>query len=225
MKRLWAFTLVEVLIAVVLIGVLLIGALTLTAPYAADLQWDRLFDRLEQRMLDTNTYALAGVSMAKAVDEEAGVESIPEMYHLFFQKGEAGELWYLESRPTLPGDAALPGHNRFVTFQQKVDLDIPVLALEQILLVDEIQKTTGRSSDSVLLTWQNPFAQLSFRFDHSLSVAGGALTDTFRLDEQDEECALFPKTCFLSLSYERPESEERYKMVFDLQKGIYRDFY
>lgn len=216
---------VEILIAVVLICILLIGALALTAPYAADLQWDRLFDRLEQRFLDTNTYALAGVSMAKAVDEEADVSSIPEMYHLFFKKGDAGEIWYLETRPLLPGESAPSGHNRHITFQQRVDLDVPVLQLEQILLVDEIEKTTGESSDSVLVTWANPFAQLSFRFDHSLAFSGDAFLETFRLGDPDEKCEQYPKTCFLSLTYERPESDDRYKMVFDLQKGIYRDFY
>jgi prepilin-type N-terminal cleavage/methylation domain-containing protein len=212
-----AFSLIEILVVMVIISILLLGSISLTVKYSADLQWNRLFNRLEQMVLDVNTYALAGISLGFEQHEE--VEELPDMHHLFISKGEP-VVWYLESRALLDDEAAPSSHDRKIVYQEKQDLDVSSMELEQIFLQESQEGGERKSYESVLFTWSNPFARLEF-LDADLEFEGEGLKETFMLGEQDEMCG---ENCFLSLGYVKSGGEGR-GILFDLQKGVYRDFY
>lgn len=203
------FTLIEVLLVMVIISILLFGSLSLTAKYSANLQWNRLFSRLEQLVLDVNTYALAGVSFG--FEASGGViEELPDMYHLLIKKGEP-VVWYLESREN--GAA-----RRKIVFQERRDLNADAMNLEEIFLrLNDEQK----SEEQVLLTWSNPYARLQFYPEASLEFLGDTVEEIFELGEPDELCQ---ENCLLNLEYVKADAE-KHAVSFDLQKGIYRDFY
>jgi prepilin-type N-terminal cleavage/methylation domain-containing protein len=217
MNHFRAFSLIELLVVMVIISILLLGSISLTVKYSADLQWNRLFNRLEQMVLDVNTYALAGISLG--FEEKEEVSELPDMRHLLMMKGEP-IVWYLESRALLEDEAAPSSHDRKIVYQEKQDLDVSSMELDQIFLQESQEGGERRSFESVLFTWSNPFARLEF-LDADLEFDGKGLKETFVLGEQDEMCE---SNCFLSLEYVKSGAEGS-GIMFDLQKGIYRDFY
>jgi len=202
------FTLLEVLLVIVIISLLLLGSVSLTVKYSSDLQWNRLFHRLEQLVLDVNTYALAGLSFG--FEEGGSVDDLPDMYHLFIQKGEP-VLWYLES-------TAGEEDERRIVFQEKHDLEVGVIDLEEIFLQSD---TKTENLERVLLTWSKPYAQLKFYGKADIQFSGGQLDETFDLGEISELC---DETCSLTLEYQRSGGDLR-RVSLDLQKGISREFF
>ncbi|MGE3278897.1 MAG: type II secretion system protein [Candidatus Altimarinota bacterium] len=201
------FTLIEVLLVIVMLSMLLLGSVSLTVKYSADLQWNRLFHRLEQLVLDVNTYALAGLSFGF---EEGGlVDDLPDMHHLFLQKGEP-VVWYVESR-------ADTGDERKIVFQEPHDLEVDVIELQEMFLKSD---AGTENLERVLLTWSKPYAQLSFYGNVEMPFSGGRLEETFELGEMTEVC---DENCALTLEYQRGEGELR-RMSFDLQKGCIGSF-
>lgn len=159
-------------------------------------------------MLDVNTYALAGLSFG--FEEGGSVDDLPDMYHLFIQKGEP-VVWYVES-------AAGEGDERMIVFQEKHDLEVDVMDLEEMFLKSE---DGSENLEHVLLTWTKPYAQLKFYGDADVQFAGGELEEAFELGEMSEVCE---ENCALTLEYRRGEGEIR-RLLFDLQKGISRGFF
>lgn len=209
------FTLIEVLLVMMIISILLLGSISLTVKYSADLQWNRVFNRLEQMLLDVNTYALAGISMGY---KDGEVVELPGMYHLFIKKGEP-IVWYLESRALAAGE--MGDGDRKIVYQEKRNLDVLSMELEDIFLREDGGGGVEDHSESVLVTWSSPFARLSFYDQADVEFAGDELKETFDLGESSERCE---ENCLLFLEYQR-SGGQMHVISFDLQKGIYRDFY
>ncbi|MDP2691939.1 MAG: prepilin-type N-terminal cleavage/methylation domain-containing protein [Candidatus Gracilibacteria bacterium] len=220
------FTLVEILIAMVIISLMLGAGITMTNRYLQGVRWDRLFDRLERQFLDVNTYALAGFTKSDVGDDLA---ELPEMYHLYFEadQDEFG-LWYIESKQR----GVVSENERTISFQEHIDdLDVFPIQLNELVLREGPDSETGerRTADSVVMTWSRPFSQLSFRiFDEGSGGLDqseeGILSSDFDLPEEIEDCQQFPKVCHLTMTFIWPETSVERSMIFDLQKGVTRNY-
>jgi len=226
-----AFTLVEILVAIVIMSFILVSGISMTVHYIYDMNWDRLFDRLERQFLDINAFALAGFSAAY-VESGDDVKELPEMYHMYMEsmEDEFG-VWYFESRLK---DGATSDDQRWITYQKYFDLDVSPIILEKVVLQEGPTLESGPqiTDNNVLISWANPFSQLSFRmYSSQLLKTGDDLKQGFTLNPERLGCKDYPKVCALTLYFIRPESLSRKDVVlqaktltFDLQKGIYRDF-
>ncbi|MDF2379306.1 MAG: prepilin-type N-terminal cleavage/methylation domain-containing protein [Candidatus Gracilibacteria bacterium] len=227
------FSLIEVLVATVMISIVLIGSIGMTTRYIYNYSWPKLFDAVEQEFLDVNTAALAGFSKAFAKSGE-NIAEIPEMYHLYFEEGDDLGMYYLETR--MQDVLSNEVEKRQITYQEYVSVDVDMLKLERIALfaTADPSASTVLSREGVLMTWSNPFSQLSFRFlpinKKMDRVSVNVLVDTFDLPDEPSDCEQSetlktPGNCFVGLKYSRPGTTQEKSVMFGKQKGIYRDFY
>lgn len=221
------FALVEVLIAVVVISIVLIAAVNMTSRYLVSATWPKLFDAVEQEFLDVNTASLAGFSKSFA-DNAENIAEIPDMYHLYFEKGGEAGVWYLESRMQDPQSDEV--EQRQITFQEFETFDVDPLELTKLSLHTTSDPNTNQvlSRDAILMSWSHPFSQLSFQFfDAKMSRTGSELSGQFALPDEPTDCVTVGlgdlKNCFVNLQYVRPGTTQEKSVVFGKQKGIYRD--
>jgi|CXWL01.1.fsa_nt_gi prepilin-type N-terminal cleavage/methylation domain-containing protein len=214
-----AYTLIEVIIAMVIITLLLLGAIGLVRSYSMSLQWDRLFSVLEQEFFNANVYALAGVAANSADDEDPLVSVLPGMRHLYFQKGDVSQLLYLETVEN--------GAKRKIIFSRRLKID-PAgdVNLKKIEFFDgffEPPELLG-ASDQLLMSWASPLSELTFHgFSEDLfsnEVLNGQ--ESFLLPPVELRCEKHPDQCLIKITFQDQRGDERGEF-FDVQKGVERE--
>ncbi len=216
-----AFTLVEVMVAMIIISILLVSGLGITRHYLQQNAWDTLFQRLERSFQDVNVYALAGFSAGFAESGEQ-VAELPEMYHLYFESGrDGGAIWYFETRRQDPEGSATKRH---ISYQDYIEFPVNRILMEKVELYADHTGGGQQTESNVLLTWKNPFAQLSFQpvaTELSKAVGDNTLLESeFDLPADYSGCQNNPDECSMTIIYEREGSTERRQITIDLQKGV-----
>lgn len=213
----------EILVALMIISIIMVGSLMLGRRYAIRSYWDKLFQMAQQQFLETNVYALSGVT-ARYLDLGVPVnqEELPEMHHLYWQVGEEGIVWYLETKQKDYKTMAVM--DRELVFDQEVTFDLPYFTIRKLeLYQDEETSVSGISGDAALITWTGPLAELSFHFFDN-GLASSSFPAEFTMTEQPEHCVDSPDKCMLKITFENNAGIQK-AMFFDLQKGIYKDFF
>lgn len=224
-----AFTLLEILVAMTMVSFVLIGAVSLSFSYVRDLRWNQLFDRLEGKILEANTLALAGFSK-KDLTVSGDLQNFPDMIHLYLEKGKLtgddeknANIWFLESKQKT-GQSLV--NVRTISFQDFFDLDLFPLELENMVLRQGKDEASGKTVTlpHVFLTWSLPLSRLSFRTGIMPSFQE-IFPNEITFDAPYKECDDNPSFCTLTLNFSRPGTTEEKSLILDLQKGLQRLFY
>ena len=219
-KSLRGFSLLEILIAMVIVTILLVGSLRIVDSYLAQASWGRLFTQLERSFLDANVYALAGFSAGYADSGDSA--DIPEIYHLYLETGDHGQsLWYLEShRENLEDEP----EEQQISFQRYIELPVKRIELDRIQLNSDRVGGSQRTTQQILISWENPFAQLSFyEIANPLTKTANPeeLETSLTLpDEPYDGCDTNPRECHVELVYQHPGTGVEKQLMIDLQKAL-----
>ena len=216
----------DVLVAIVIISILVGASVALASRYILSLHWDRLFNGLEQVVFDTNVYSLSGYSVAYLNSGGTDVGVLPEMHHLYFEKGNQDRgvnFWYFESQPKEGGSVG----QRIITYKDEIDPEVDLFALKDIVFEADGSKV---SPSDVLMTWETPLSQLSFRLNPTGVDDSDTVPDEFVLPAAAEDCNTMDTVsgkiieCTLTLTYERLGTVS-HTIKFDTGKGVEREFY
>lgn len=219
--RLRAFTVLEVLVSLMIISVIVVGGLMVSSRYALRNYWEELFQSVEQEFFTTNVYALSGVSvqgldLGVSLDEE----DLPEMHHLYFQTGNDGKLWYVETRQKEGGTSS----QREVVFDEQKVFDLNYFKLNSLELFQDEETAVGVSEPAVLMTWTGPLAQLTFHFISSPLVGGSSFPAEFVMPDEPSHCVDTPDQCLIKTTFEDRAGNTK-AMFIDLQKGVSKEFF
>lgn len=227
------FSLIEILVAVSVIAIILVASLGMTTRYVANARFDRLMIKLERAFLDANTYALAGYSKAFAKAGGTDVTQVPERYHLYIEKRPTGpdasqtSVWYLESKVQ---STSQTGEQLQVIYSELSDFEADPLRIADDGLVffqNDLGTGTPLSADWILITWQVPFAQLSFqKLSAPLSISTVPATISLSVPSPSDpvKCDVASQQdCYLHITYERPGTDLKRTMVIGKNKSVWKE--